>query len=83
MRAGGLAGVLLSIPDPRKIQQKISKVQDLLPLAVRNTEPHFGWSAQWWPPPRLKRSMIWETQATLKVQSSATQWSPDGPPSAL
>jgi hypothetical protein len=46
MRAGGLAGVLLSIPDPRKIHQKISKVQDLLPLAVRNTEPHFGWSAQ-------------------------------------
>jgi hypothetical protein len=46
MRAGGLAGVLLSIPDPRKIHEKINKVQDLLPLAVRNTELHFGWSAQ-------------------------------------
>jgi hypothetical protein len=37
---------LLSIPDRERFSRRSAKFQDLLPLAVRNTEPHFGWSAQ-------------------------------------
>jgi len=65
-----------------KDQQRVSKFQDLLPQAVRNTETL-----------RLERAMTAGSQAEAlhdvgaqaiwKLQSSATRWSPDGPPSAL
>ena len=73
MRADGLAGLLLSTPIPENIQQKISKVQDLLLLAVRNKRAMVA----------TAQAEALGNQATLNVQSLAAQWSPDGPPSAL